>query len=104
MLSPNGDIKSPFEDVCQIKDWVLLIHDNKVRGQPMWIINKFYNSIIKSANVDKGGGNAYQQNVDKNSGFFYPSLSLKSFRKLLLSWFRHFPRKWRGWETNTQAS
>ena len=56
MLSPNGDIKSPFEDVCQIKDWVLLIHDNKVRGQPMWIINKFYNSIIKSANVDKGGG------------------------------------------------
>ena len=25
-------------------------------GQPMWIIIKFYNNIIKSANVDKGGG------------------------------------------------
>ena len=25
-------------------------------GQPMWIIFKFYNIIIKSANVDKGGG------------------------------------------------
>ena len=25
-------------------------------GQPMWIIIKFYNIIIKSANVDKGGG------------------------------------------------
>ena len=25
-------------------------------GQPMWIINFFYNIIIKSANVDKGGG------------------------------------------------
>ena len=24
-------------------------------GQPMWIIIKFYNIIIKSANVDKGG-------------------------------------------------
>ena len=27
-----------------------------VGGQPMWIIIKFYNIIIKSANVDKGGG------------------------------------------------
>ena len=27
-----------------------------VGGQPMWIIFKFYNIIIKSANVDKGGG------------------------------------------------
>ena len=25
-------------------------------GQPMWIIFKFYNIIIKFANVDKGGG------------------------------------------------
>ena len=25
-------------------------------GQPMWIIFKFYNILIKSANVDKGGG------------------------------------------------
>ena len=25
-------------------------------GQPMWMIIKFYNIIIKSANVDKGGG------------------------------------------------
>ena len=25
-------------------------------GQPMWIIFNFYNIIIKSANVDKGGG------------------------------------------------
>ena len=25
-------------------------------GQPMWIIIKFYNIIIKSANGDKGGG------------------------------------------------
>ena len=25
-------------------------------GQPMWIIFSFYNIIIKTANVDKGGG------------------------------------------------
>ena len=25
-------------------------------GQPMWIINKFCNMVIKSANVIKGGG------------------------------------------------
>ena len=25
-------------------------------GQPMWIIIKFYNIIIKYANMDKGGG------------------------------------------------
>ena len=25
-------------------------------GQPMWIIFKFYDIIIKSANVDKGEG------------------------------------------------
>ena len=24
--------------------------------QPMWITFKFYNNILKSANVDKGGG------------------------------------------------
>ena len=41
-------------------------------GQPMWIIFKFYNIIIKSANVDKGGGgNAYPQNVDKKTCFFF---------------------------------
>ena len=42
-------------------------------GQPMWIINKFYNIIIKSANVDKGWGvNAYPQNVDKKTFFLEP--------------------------------
>ena len=25
-------------------------------GQPMWIIIKFHNIFIKSANMDKGGG------------------------------------------------
>ena len=39
----------------------------------MWIIIKFYNIVIKSANVDKGGGgggqNAYPQNVDKKTFF-----------------------------------
>ena len=39
-------------------------------GQLMWIIFKFYNDIIKSVNVDKGGGNAYPQNVDKKYVFF----------------------------------
>ena len=28
-------------------------------GPPMWIIFKFYNIIIKSANVDKGGGGGW---------------------------------------------
>ena len=41
-------------------------------GQPMWIIIKFYNIIIKSANVDKGGGLiAYPQNVDKKTCFCF---------------------------------
>ena len=36
----------------------------------MWIIIKFYNIIIKFANVDKGGGyNASPQNVDKKTWF-----------------------------------
>ena len=34
------------------------------RGQSMWIILKFYNIIIKSAHVNRGGGKAYPQNVD----------------------------------------
>ena len=38
------------------------------------IIFTFYNIIVKSANVDKGGG-AYPQNVDKKKVFFLnPSL------------------------------
>ena len=44
-------------------------------GQPMWTIFKFYNSIIKSANVDRGGGgglNPYPQNVDKRRFFLKP--------------------------------
>ena len=36
----------------------------------MWKI--FYNIIIKSANVDKGGGEAYPQNVDRKDIFFKP--------------------------------
>ena len=32
----------------------------------MWLMIKFYNIIIKSANMDMGGGvNSYSQNVDK---------------------------------------
>ena len=42
----------------------------------MWIIIKFYNIIIKSANVDKGY-NANPQNVDKNT-FFFKTLPLAS--------------------------
>ena len=41
-------------------------------GQPMWIKIKFYNIIIKFVNLDKGGENAYPQNVDKNTFFFKP--------------------------------
>ena len=45
-------------------------------GQPMWIIFKFYNIIIKSANVDNGGEQpAYPQNKDKKGFFFNPSLT-----------------------------
>ena len=43
----------------------------------MWVIFKFYNIILKSANVDGGGGgeDSYPQNVDKKTCFFYnPSL------------------------------
>ena len=39
----------------------------------MWIIFKFYNIIIKSANMDEGGGyDAYPQNVDKKTCVFLP--------------------------------
>ena len=39
-------------------------------GQPMWIIIKFYNIIIKSSKMDNGGGlNAYPQNVDTKTFF-----------------------------------
>ena len=38
-------------------------------------VRSCYYIIIKSANMDKGGGvNAYPQNVDKKSFFFTPSL------------------------------
>ena len=41
-------------------------------GQQMWIIKQFYYIIIKSANMDKGGGgNACPQNVDKNTRFVF---------------------------------
>ena len=47
-------------------------------GQPMWIIFRFYNIIIKSANMDKGGGGfgvrRYPQNVDKKTFFFFKPL------------------------------
>ena len=41
-----------------IKKKRLFIHILWIRGVglPMWIIFKFYNIIIKSANVDRGGG------------------------------------------------
>ena len=40
--------------------------------QPLWIIFKFYNIIIKSAKLNKrGGGNAYPQNVDKKTLFCF---------------------------------
>ena len=47
-------------------------------GPPIWMKIKFYNIIIKFANMDKGGReggglNAYQQNVD--TFFLNPSLS-----------------------------
>ena len=55
----------------------------------MWIIIKFYNIIIKSANADKGGGgNAYPQNVDKNTCVFLtPPLVTKTFHDLFLNIF-----------------
>ena len=40
-------------------------------GQSMWIIFKFYNIIIKSASVDKGGGvRRLSTNVDKKTWVF----------------------------------
>ena len=43
-------------------------------GQPMWILIIFYNIIIKSANVDKGGGvNCLSIKCGINF-FFNPSL------------------------------
>ena len=49
-------------------------------GQAMWIIFKFNNIIIKSANVDKGGGRGktlIHKMWIKKRVFFYPSLSIK---------------------------
>ena len=45
-------------------------------GQPMWIIFKFHNIIIKSANVDKGGGakTLIHKMWIKRCVFFNPSL------------------------------
>ena len=45
----------------------------------MWMIFRFYNIIITSANVGKGGWglNAYSQNVDKKTCFFNPSLTYR---------------------------
>ena len=53
------------------------------RGHQMWIIIKFYNIIIKSANVDKGGGG---KTLIHNMGikihvFFNPSLSMSIFNR-----------------------
>ena len=44
--------------------------------QPMWIIIKFHNIIIKFANVDKGGGGKtlIHKMWIKRPVFFYPSL------------------------------
>jgi hypothetical protein len=39
-------------------------------AQLIWILIKFYNIIIKFANVDKGGGNAYPHYVDKKNVLF----------------------------------
>ena len=38
----------------------------------MWIIIKFYNIIIKSANVDKGGGVELMFILDKKNGLERP--------------------------------
>ena len=49
-------------------------------GQPMWIPIKFYDIIIKSANMDKGGRvNAHLQNVVKKTCFFNPLLRTQFF-------------------------
>ena len=38
------------------------------RGQPMWIINKFYIIIIKSVNMDTvGGGGVIKKNERKTT-------------------------------------
>ena len=52
-------------------------------GQPMWIIFKFYNIIIKSANVDKGWGwgTLIHKMCIKIRVFFNPSLSLQNIEK-----------------------
>ena len=55
------------------------------RGQPMWIIIKLYNIIIKSVNVDKGGGGGCKTLIHKMwidlLCFFYPTrTSLVVFR------------------------
>ena len=49
-------------------------------GQLMWIIFKFYNIIIKSANVDKGGGGKtlIHKMWIKRRFFFNPSLSIST--------------------------
>ena len=41
-------------------------------GQPMWIIFTFYNIILKSAKVHKGGGG--KTLMDKKTCFFTPPL------------------------------
>ena len=45
-------------------------------GQPMWIIIKFYNIVIKFANVDKGGeGKTLIHKMWIKRFFLNPSLS-----------------------------
>ena len=66
-------------------------------AQPMWIIFKFYNIIIKSANVDKGAGgyNAYPQNVDKKTCFLTPPLeTLRTLFEFFLTIFDRLRLFW----------
>ena len=44
-------LKISFKNLNVDKGW-----RGRGGGQSMWIVIKFYNIIIKSANVDKGGG------------------------------------------------
>ena len=51
--------------------------DGRGEGQPMWIINKFYNIIIKYGNMDRGGGGKMliQKMLKKRRVFLNSSLS-----------------------------
>ena len=54
-------------------------------GQPMWIVFTFYNIILKSANVDKGGGGGktlIHKMWIRRHVFFYPSLIINPYLKM----------------------